>query len=238
MKTGAWWMGMGLAMSVSLGVGGGCSGRLDYEPAEYMVGAAGSGGNAMTPPATGGAGAGSGGGGGSGSGSGGASAAGSGGAGSGSGGAGGAGTGGVAANGGAGGGGGSQQPPKSDAGIGAEVGGAEAGPAASACPPGKDALGIMAAKCGNCHGAVTPTKGLDVVSPNLAARLVGVKSACGARPFLETTGTAGYFLDKLDGPVAGCGGQMPFGTPPLTPEERGCIDEWARLAIARGVSGR
>jgi hypothetical protein len=229
MKTGGWWVG--LVMNASLAVVS-CSGRLDYEPAEYQVmGAGGAGGSSMpgnnppvtppnnTPPATGGAGGGGAGGGGAGGG-------------------GAGGSGGASAAGGTG--GSSQQPPKSDAGIGAEAasGPETAPPVTSTCPPGKDALAVIAARCGSCHGQTSPTKGLDVVTPGLAARLVGVKSACGGRPFLETTGTAGYFLDKLDGPVAGCGGQMPFGAPPLTPDERGCIEDWARLAIARGVSGR
>ena len=67
---------------------------------------------------------------------------------------------------------------------------AEAPPAsASACPNGLDALTIMVQKCGTCHGERTPTKGLDLVTPGVTARLVGVRSGCNARPFLDPMGS-------------------------------------------------
>lgn len=146
-------------------------------------------------------------------------------------------------------------PPRapSDGGAVAEAGGPstsatpdarppEAPPAsASACPNGLDALTIMVQKCGTCHGERTPTKGLDLVTPGVTARLVGIRSGCNARPFLDPMGSgsaSSYFIEKLDGDVAGCGVKMPFGAAPLTPDERACIEEWADRAIARGQVGR
>ena len=114
-------------------------------------------------------------------------------------------------------------------------------PSASACPNGLDALTIMAQRCGTCHGERTPTKGLDLVTAGVVGRLVGVKSTCSGRPFLDPNAagsSASYFIEKLDGPVAGCGGQMPFGAAALTPDERACLEEWADRAIARGQVGR
>jgi hypothetical protein len=114
-------------------------------------------------------------------------------------------------------------------------------PSASACPNGLDALTIMAQKCGTCHGERTPTKGLDLVTPGVTARLVGVRSGCNARPFLDPMGSgsaSSYFIEKLDGDVAGCGVKMPFGAAPLTRDERACLEEWADKAIARGQVGR
>jgi hypothetical protein len=99
----------------------------------------------------------------------------------------------------------------------------------------------MVQKCGTCHGERTPTKGLDLVTPGVTARLVGIRSGCNARPFLDPMGSgsaSSYFIEKLDGPVTGCGGQMPFGAAPLTPDERSCLEEWADSAIARGQVGR
>jgi hypothetical protein len=119
--------------------------------------------------------------------------------------------------------------------------GAPATPPASACPAGLDALSILVQRCGSCHGARTPTKGLDVASAGVVARLVGVKSACNGRPFLDPaapSSASSYFIQKLDGAVAGCGVQMPFGAPALNRDERACLEEWADSAIARGQVGR
>jgi hypothetical protein len=113
---------------------------------------------------------------------------------------------------------------------------------AAACPAGVDAIGLIAKRCGGCHGDRAPTKGLDLVTPGLADRLVGIKSTCPNRQLLDAppAGTTavgeptGHFLDKLEGPVDGCGAQMPYGAPALTSSEFDCIVEWAARAGARG----
>jgi hypothetical protein len=115
-------------------------------------------------------------------------------------------------------------------------------PPAAACPAGVDAIGLIAKRCGGCHGDRAPSKGLDLVTPGLADRLVGIKSTCPNKQLLDApaAGTTavgeptGHFLDKLEGPVTGCGAQMPYGTPALTPSEFDCIVEWAARAVARG----
>jgi hypothetical protein len=113
-------------------------------------------------------------------------------------------------------------------------------PPASACPQGVDALGLLAEKCGQCHGDKDKAKGLDLVTPGLAVRVVGVKSTCNDKLLLDGSGptAAGHLLDKLRGPVAGCGAQMPYGMPALTTQERDCITEWADQAIARTKEGK
>ena len=158
------------------------------------------------------------------------------------------GTGGGGATGGTGGGQAPVKPPVMgrDGGALVEAGGPPDGrpsspPSSAGCAAGLDALSILARRCGNCHGERTPTKGLDLVTPGVANRLVGVRSGCQARPFLDPAPGApeSYFLEKLDRGVAGCGVQMPFGAPPLNADERACLQDWAEKAIARGVvSGR
>lgn len=113
-------------------------------------------------------------------------------------------------------------------------------PPPSACPPGVDALALLANRCGNCHGSRSPAKDLDLVTAGAGARLVGIKSSCASRPLLDPPSegalggaATGHFIDKLDGPVAGCGAQMPYGTPALTPGERDCLVEWSTQAVAR-----
>jgi hypothetical protein len=115
-------------------------------------------------------------------------------------------------------------------------------PAASVCPAGVDAIGLIAKRCGGCHGDRNPSKGLDLVTPGLADRLVGIKSGCPNRLLLDgpvgtnpTAEPSGHFLDKLGGPVTGCGAQMPYGAPALTPSEFDCIVEWSARAVARGM---
>jgi hypothetical protein len=112
-------------------------------------------------------------------------------------------------------------------------------PPVAACAPGLDGLTILAQRCGTCHGERAPTKGLDLISPGVGKRLVNVRSTCMSLPYLPGTGDAAtsYLIEKLDGPVAGCGGQMPFGAPPLSPEERSCLVDWSDKAMAR-ESGR
>jgi hypothetical protein len=133
-----------------------------------------------------------------------------------------------------------------DAGAPTEVGVvADAGPApapASACPAGVEPLQLIIDKCGNCHGTRSPAKAFDVVSPGLADRLLTIKSTCQNRPQLDVAtnpaAPGGHFIDKLRGPVAGCGAQMPYGTPPLTGPELDCLIEWSGRAIARAQKGQ
>jgi hypothetical protein len=77
-----------------------------------------------------------------------------------------------------------------------------------------------------------------MVSLNLERRLVGVRSMCNSRIFLNQAlvggKPTGYFMDKLRGPVTGCGMQMPAAAPPLTPTELACVEQWAVQAINAG----
>jgi hypothetical protein len=127
------------------------------------------------------------------------------------------------------------------AGSGGGAGGS--GPIAAACPAGFDVLdSIFNKKCGGCHGAASPSKNLDLVSTGLGARLVNKVSSCKSLPFISNTLNAkgaavGYFLDKLVGPVTGCGSQMPAGAPALSATEMACMNDWAVAAIARQGTG-
>ena len=112
--------------------------------------------------------------------------------------------------------------------------------APSACAPGQDAVAFIGARCGGCHNAMSPAKGLDLRSPGLGARTVGIASSCQGRPYLVAGPGApvGHLLDKIEGPVPGCGNQMPVGGPALSDQEKACVREWAAQAIAKAQSGR
>jgi hypothetical protein len=84
-------------------------------------------------------------------------------------------------------------------------------------------------------------KGLDLRSAGLGARTVGVASSCQGRPLLVAKAgeePSGHMLDKIDGPIPGCGNQMPVGGPPLSDQEKACVREWAAQAIAKSLNGR
>jgi hypothetical protein len=110
----------------------------------------------------------------------------------------------------------------------------------SVCAPGADAPALLAARCGGCHNPMNAAKGLDLRTAGVGMRVVGVASTCQMRPLLANGpgAPAGHLLDKLDGPVPGCGNQMPFGGPSLSAQEKACVREWAAQAIAKFGTGR
>ena len=134
-------------------------------------------------------------------------------------------------------------PPSGMGGAPAEsdAGAADVPPQAS-CPTGVDVLTtVFKNKCGGCHGATAPTKNLDLVTTGLAMRTVSVVSTCNNKPLISTTlvgGQAvGHLLDKLAGPVTGCGVQMPAGGTPLSAVEMACVQEWALTAVQNANGG-
>jgi hypothetical protein len=81
--------------------------------------------------------------------------------------------------------------------------------------------------CGltGCHSANAAQ--VDLVSPGVAARLIGKKSTsddCMNRPFIATDGSASLLIEKLRSP-APCGSTMPIGAP-LTTAETMCLTQW------------
>jgi hypothetical protein len=122
-----------------------------------------------------------------------------------------------------------------------DAGAPEVPPEAS-CPAGFDVLSaVFKDKCGGCHGAAAPTKNLDLVTAGIGARTVGALSTCNNKPLIATALTAGaptgHLLDKLAGPVAGCGVQMPAGGTPLSSTEMACVKEWAIKAVQAASAG-
>jgi hypothetical protein len=98
------------------------------------------------------------------------------------------------------------------------------------CPPDVDVATIFHDRCGGaiCHGAgATPAGGLDLESPGLAERMVGVASEeCEGRLRIAPGDPSSSFLiEKLEGPEPGCGEQMPpVGA--LSPNEITCFRRW------------
>jgi hypothetical protein len=124
------------------------------------------------------------------------------------------------------------------AGPDASSGGSEGGPPLLAsCSTGQDAIALISSRCGACHNAKNPLKNLDLVSPGVGQRILGVKAVCPGHVLLAGTADmpTGVFLDKLLGPVADCGERMPYGTPAFTDAEVSCVTAWAGQVVATGA---
>jgi len=123
-----------------------------------------------------------------------------------------------------------------------DAGAPDAPPLQASCPTGFDVVTtVFKDKCGGCHGAAAPTKNLDLVTTGIGARTVGAVSTCNNKPLLSTTlvggAAVGHLLDKLAGPVTGCGVQMPAGGTPLSSVEMACVKEWALKAVQTANAG-
>lgn len=88
---------------------------------------------------------------------------------------------------------------------------------APSCPTSSDEIQtrILATTCAGagCHGASMPAVGLDLVSPDLEARLVGVASATCPGHTLVVGGDpdASLLIDKISSDTPACGARMPVG---------------------------
>jgi hypothetical protein len=108
------------------------------------------------------------------------------------------------------------------------------------------ALDLLAPRCGGdaCHGVpdTSPAAGLDLESPGIEGRLVGVESACDDRLLIDPADPEGsYLLEKLY-PQPSCGAQMPLGGEALSAQELDCVHGWvsglATGELRRWVEGR
>ena len=86
-----------------------------------------------------------------------------------------------------------------------------------------------------CHERAMPAGRLDLESPNLATRLVGVQaSGCAGQVLVSPASPAqSYFIGKL-GPSPRCGDRMPLGSPALTASEVACVRLWVEALVTDG----
>ncbi|HYQ44209.1 MAG TPA: hypothetical protein VER11_19640 [Polyangiaceae bacterium] len=126
--------------------------------------------------------------------------------------------------------------------AGSGVGGSDdAGPAMSGSDAGADPdagpdLGscgdvvarIFVPSCGGtgCHGATGPQQDLDLVSPGVAERVVGVSGiGCSAILADPANPEASLIYQKLS-PTPPCGSPMPLARPALSDEDVACVLTW------------
>jgi hypothetical protein len=95
-------------------------------------------------------------------------------------------------------------------------------------PCGDVPVDILAAKCGGsgCHGTKNPQNGLDLESPDVATRVVGVAAKlCPGTLAKPSDPTSSVIYTKLLSTNA-CGAQMPLARPALSQKEIDCIKTW------------
>lgn len=106
--------------------------------------------------------------------------------------------------------------------------GADAGPGSDAGPCGDVITRIFVPSCGGtgCHGATGPQQDLDLVSPGVAERVVGVPGiGCTSILADPTNPEASLIYQKLS-PTPPCGSPMPLARPALSDEDAACILTW------------
>ena len=97
------------------------------------------------------------------------------------------------------------------------------------------AMGGRCATAG-CHvaagGEAAPAASLDLVSPGVEARLVGIPAMCTGLLIDPASVDDSVLIRKLE-PTPSCGARMPFGGM-LSDAEIQCMREWAEMAAAAG----
>jgi len=97
--------------------------------------------------------------------------------------------------------------------------------------PGPSVEEVFLTSCGNvvCHDSDQPAAGLDLVSPDIESRTVGVGSSdlnCGDEVLIVPGDPdESYILKKIEARPGICGGQMPIGTL-LDMDDIAVIQEW------------
>jgi hypothetical protein len=101
-------------------------------------------------------------------------------------------------------------------------GGADAGPC------GDVVARIFVPTCGgtSCHGAQAPQQDLDLVSPGVASRVVGVAAKGCSVLLADPADPEGSLIYQKLSPTPPCGAPMPLARPPLSRADAACVLAW------------
>lgn len=100
--------------------------------------------------------------------------------------------------------------------------------AGGADPCGDVPADILAAKCGGsgCHGTKNPQNGLDLESPDVASRVVGVASKLCPGILAKPSDPASSIIYTKLLDTNACNARMPLARPPLSQIEIDCVKAW------------
>jgi hypothetical protein len=103
----------------------------------------------------------------------------------------------------------------------------------SAGTAGTGACGDVVARvfvptCGGtgCHSAMAPQQGLDLVSPGVAARVVGVSAKQCLQLLADPQNPEQSLMYQKLLPKPACGAQMPLARPALSSSDVACVLSW------------
>jgi hypothetical protein len=87
---------------------------------------------------------------------------------------------------------------------------------------------IFVPRCGDggCHSATDPQQDLDLVSPGVASRVVGVASQGCAALLVDPDDPKSSLIYQKLATKPPCGAQMPLARIPLSPAEVACVLGW------------
>jgi len=77
-----------------------------------------------------------------------------------------------------------------------------------------------------CHNAAAPQQGLDLASPDVASRVVGVAGKMCPVTLVDPANPEGSLLYQKLAAKPPCGAPMPLARPPLSPADIACVREW------------
>jgi len=95
-------------------------------------------------------------------------------------------------------------------------------------PCGDVVTRIFVPSCGGtgCHDATGPQQDLDLVSPGVAARVVGVPGLGCASTLADPANPEASLLYQKLSPTPPCGSPMPLARPELSEEDAACVLAW------------
>jgi hypothetical protein len=87
---------------------------------------------------------------------------------------------------------------------------------------------IFTPTCGGtgCHSATASQQGLDLVTPPVASRLVGISGTTCLETLVDPTQPENSLLYRKLLPKPPCGAQMPLARPPLSSADLACVRDW------------
>jgi hypothetical protein len=117
-----------------------------------------------------------------------------------------------------------------------EGSGGNPGSDAPGCPDVPQAIFLPTCTASSCHSSQNQAQGLDLQSPNLASRLVGVPSTEGSGFLIDPSTPSESVLYMKVTAVPPFGARMPIGATPLDDATIACVLAWVtqEASEARG----
>jgi hypothetical protein len=112
---------------------------------------------------------------------------------------------------------------------------AQPGPDGQDCPSVPGMLG-QTCTAASCHSASTKAQGLDLQSPDVAARLIGVAATEGPGLLIDPSAPSNSVLYAKVTAQPPFGARMPLGVAPLDSATIACVLAWV-TALANGGGG-